>query len=108
MPPGPAALAISTGAALVPAALSYTVEGLSIRFQDEIPVPAECVNRAKIAIMTQQLADAYAEGIAARPEDWHMLQRFWPADLAQATADPAADGLADAAAPPDTQPKTAR
>jgi KDO2-lipid IV(A) lauroyltransferase len=108
MPPGPAALAISTGAALVPAALSYTVEGLSIRFQDEIPVPAEGVNRAKIAIMTQQLADAYAEGIAARPEDWHMLQRFWPADLAQATADPAADGPADAAAPPDTQPKTAR
>jgi KDO2-lipid IV(A) lauroyltransferase len=58
--------------------------------------------------MTQQLADAYAEGIAARPEDWHMLQRFWPADLPQATAASAGDGLADAAAPADAQPKTTR
>jgi phosphatidylinositol dimannoside acyltransferase len=107
VPPGPAALAISTGAALVPAALSYTVEGLSIRFQDEISVPTEGVNRAKIAIMAQQLADAYAEGIAARPEDWHMLQRFWPADLPHPSAAPAADGLADAA-PAEKQPKTAR
>jgi phosphatidylinositol dimannoside acyltransferase len=108
MPPGPAALAISTGAVLLPAALSYTVEGLSIRFQDEISVPADGVNRAKIAIMTQQLADAYAEGIAARPEDWHMLQRFWPADLPRATVDPGGNRLADAAAPPETQRKTAR
>jgi KDO2-lipid IV(A) lauroyltransferase len=58
--------------------------------------------------MTQQLADAYAEGIAARPEDWHMLQRFWPADLPQATVDPGGNRLADAAAPPETQRKTAR
>ena len=32
--------------------------------------------------MTQQLADAFAEGIAAHPADWHMLQRLWVEDLA--------------------------
>jgi KDO2-lipid IV(A) lauroyltransferase len=31
--------------------------------------------------MTQALADAFATGIAGHPEDWHMLQRLWLADL---------------------------
>jgi KDO2-lipid IV(A) lauroyltransferase len=31
--------------------------------------------------MTQALADAFATGIADHPEDWHMLQRLWLADL---------------------------
>ena len=31
--------------------------------------------------MTQALADAFAAGIAQHPEDWHMLQRLWLADL---------------------------
>jgi KDO2-lipid IV(A) lauroyltransferase len=35
----------------------------------------------KTAAMTQALADAFAEGIAAHPQDWHMLQRLWLEDL---------------------------
>jgi KDO2-lipid IV(A) lauroyltransferase len=31
--------------------------------------------------MTQDLAYAFEEGIAAHPEDWHMLQRVWLEDL---------------------------
>jgi len=31
--------------------------------------------------MTQAVADAFAEEIAAHPSDWHMLQRIWLADL---------------------------
>jgi len=27
--------------------------------------------------MTQRCADAFATGIAAHPEDWHMLQRIF-------------------------------
>jgi KDO2-lipid IV(A) lauroyltransferase len=27
---------------------------------------------------TQAMADAFAGDIAARPQDWHMLQRIWP------------------------------
>ena len=36
--------------------------------------------------MTQALADAFATGIADHPEDWHMLQRLWLADLDPAKA----------------------
>lgn len=35
----------------------------------------------KTAVMTQAVADAFAAGIAAHPEDWHMLQRLWLDDL---------------------------
>ncbi len=87
IPSGPAALAVSTGAALMPASLWY--EGataqhrhgqLAIRFHEEIPVPVGGSNRERIVAMTRELAGVYERAIAAHPEDWHMLQRFWPAD----------------------------
>jgi KDO2-lipid IV(A) lauroyltransferase len=31
--------------------------------------------------MSQQLADRFAEAIAEHPEDWHMLQKVFAADL---------------------------
>jgi hypothetical protein len=31
--------------------------------------------------MTQEVADCLSAGIAAHPEDWHMLQRVFEADL---------------------------
>ena len=31
--------------------------------------------------MTQACADALADGIRAHPQDWHMLQRVFVADL---------------------------
>lgn len=52
--------------------------------------------------MTQRMADIWAAGIAEHPQDWHMLQRFWVADLpstpvAQAAADEkSADSTSDA------------
>jgi KDO2-lipid IV(A) lauroyltransferase len=30
--------------------------------------------------MTQEVSDFFAAMIAARPEDWHMMQPFFPAD----------------------------
>ena len=86
MPAGPASLALATGAALVPAYLWYSDEGgPSGRWcgwmREEIKPPAEGDKRAKIAAMTQALADRFAEGIAAHPQDWHMLQPLWLADV---------------------------
>jgi lauroyl/myristoyl acyltransferase len=78
MPAGPAALAVRTGAVLLPATLWYDGPRLHVRFHDPIERPA---GRQPIAAMTQALADAFAETIAAHPEDWHMLQRLWLADL---------------------------
>ena len=42
--------------------------------------------------MTQALADRFTEAIAEHPQDWHMLQRVFTADLdpARPAADPGA------------------
>ena len=48
------------------------------------PVSAPRVRRwlrDKVAVATQAVADAFAEDIALRPHDWHMLQRLWVDDL---------------------------
>jgi len=86
MPAGPASLALATGAALLPACLWYSDEGgpggsWCGWIRDEIKPPADGDKRAKIAAMTQALADRFAEGIAEHPQDWHMLQPFWLADV---------------------------
>lgn len=85
--PGPALLALQTGAPLHPITVAY-VPGLKpgahrieITFHDRIPVPATGTTREKVAVMTQGLADAFSAAIRARPEDWHMLQRVFDADV---------------------------
>ena len=78
---GPAALAVQTGAALLPAVLWFEDGGWGVRVFPEIPVPAEGSRRDKTTAMTQQMARAFEEVIAARPEDWHMLQRVFVADF---------------------------
>jgi KDO2-lipid IV(A) lauroyltransferase len=82
MPPGPAMLAQQTGALLLPVTLWYddspVMQG---RVHAPIEVPAEGDRRERTAAMTQALADVFAGGIAEHPEDWHMLQRLWLADL---------------------------
>ena len=42
--------------------------------------PSTRAAREQIAAMTQACADALAAGIAAHPQDWHMLQRVFVAD----------------------------
>ncbi len=44
-------------------------------------MPAAGSRREKVRRMTQQVANAFADGIAEHPQDWHMLQRVWIADL---------------------------
>ncbi|GII58182.1 lipid A biosynthesis lauroyl acyltransferase [Planotetraspora thailandica] len=81
MAPGPALLAVQTGAALLPAILWFEGDGWGIRIHEEIPVPAEGTRQEKVAAMTQSLAEAFEKGISEHPEDWHMLQRLWLEDL---------------------------
>jgi phosphatidylinositol dimannoside acyltransferase len=82
MPAGPAALAIQTGAALMPVTCWFVGEDEWATYvHDEIPVPADGDRRAKVAAMTQQLARVFEQGIREHPEDWHMLQRLFVADL---------------------------
>jgi KDO2-lipid IV(A) lauroyltransferase len=82
MPAGPALLAQQTGALLLPVTLWYddspVMQG---RVHPPVEVPESGSRGEKTSVMTQALADAFATGIADHPEDWHMLQRLWLADL---------------------------
>ena len=78
---GSASLALSTGAALIPVTLWFEEKGQTATFHPEVVPPAEGTRDQKVAAMTQAMAGAFAEGIAEHPADWHMLQRFWLADL---------------------------
>ncbi|MBB5804203.1 KDO2-lipid IV(A) lauroyltransferase [Saccharothrix ecbatanensis] len=77
MPAGPAHLAATTGAALIPAGLWFTEDGWVIRLHPPIRVQGT----AGVPAATQQLADVFAADIAAHPTDWHMMQQLWLADL---------------------------
>ena len=74
MPAGPARLALETGAALIPTTLAFTDDGWEITFHGHVA-------HTDVQTMTQELADAFETGIAAHPQDWHMLQRLWLDDL---------------------------
>ncbi|HEX5188951.1 MAG TPA: phosphatidylinositol mannoside acyltransferase [Streptosporangiaceae bacterium] len=78
---GPAALAVQTGAALMPATLWYEGDRWGIRVHEEIPVPEVGDRWQKAAAMTQEIARVFEEAISAHPADWHMLQRVFVADL---------------------------
>ncbi|MGW5423529.1 phosphatidylinositol mannoside acyltransferase [Streptomyces sp. NPDC003943] len=82
MPAGPAMLAQQTGALLLPVTLWYDdTDVMQGRVHAPIEVPESGTRAEKTSVMTQALADAFAGGIADHPEDWHMLQRLWLADL---------------------------
>jgi phosphatidylinositol dimannoside acyltransferase len=99
MTPGPAALAVQTGAALMPVTLWYEGEYWNAHIYPEIPVPAEGTRKEKVAMMTQQVARIFEKSIAERPEDWHMLQKVFVADLDPARLQRAAGDVQAAGAP---------
>ncbi len=78
MPAGPARLAIETGAALLPAHSWFEGEGWGQSMH-----PALDCTSGDVGAITQALADQMAKNIAAHPEDWHMLQPQWLADLSK-------------------------
>lgn len=73
MPAGPARLARRTGAALLPVGCWFTEGGWGFRVHPPVDV-------TDVTGTTQAVADAFAADITEHPEDWHMLQRLWPAD----------------------------
>jgi KDO2-lipid IV(A) lauroyltransferase len=76
MPAGPAVLALKTQAPLLYAMVSYTEAGIHIDFE-KVPMPTHGSESEKIAAIIQSSADLFAKGIAAHPQDWHMMQRIW-------------------------------
>ena len=80
MPAGPALLAIQTGADLITAFVKYEEVGIRIIFGEAIAVPATGSVQEKAAVMTQVIADRFAEQLVIHTVDWHMLQRIWRDD----------------------------
>ncbi|MDT4939216.1 MAG: phosphatidylinositol dimannoside acyltransferase [Pseudonocardiales bacterium] len=80
MPGGPALLAATTGADLLPVGLWFTDDGWGQRIHAPVQLPDGNL-RDKVVAGTQSVADAFAHDIAEHPTDWHMLQRLWLDDL---------------------------
>jgi lauroyl/myristoyl acyltransferase len=86
LPSGPALLAATTGAALLPVGLWFTPDG---GWGQQIMAPVERPPgrlRDQVHTGTQRLADAFAQLISEHPSDWHMLQKLWLADRPAPTA----------------------
>lgn len=91
--PGPAALAVSCGAPLIPTGIFYerltgsrrrdagSPWGIVIRFHPPVPVPTTGSKSERIAEMTQGWVTALSEDIREFPQDWHMLQKVFIDDL---------------------------
>jgi phosphatidylinositol dimannoside acyltransferase len=76
MPAGPARLAIETGAALIPIHSWFEGSGWGLRFHAPLDTSS-----GDVRVVTQALADQFAANIAEHPQDWHMVQPQWLADL---------------------------
>ncbi|WP_242662873.1 phosphatidylinositol mannoside acyltransferase [Mycobacterium mantenii] len=79
MPAGPAKLAIATGADLLPAHCWFDGPGWGV----SIHPPLDCTG-GDVKAITQAMADQFEKNIATYPQDWHMLQPQWLADLPEA------------------------
>ncbi len=90
---GPAALALSTGAPLCATVISYerlhgarrraagTQWGIVVEFSPILTPDPELPKAERIPVLTQRWVDELAAGIRRHPQDWHMLQRVFVADL---------------------------
>jgi phosphatidylinositol dimannoside acyltransferase len=91
-----AALAVHTDAVLMPVACWFEGEhDWGAHIYDEIPVPEGGDRKEKVQVMTQRLATVFEQAIREHPQDWHMLQRVFVADI-----EPAAEPGAEPAAGP--------
>jgi len=90
---GPAALAVATGAPLCATTITYerltgarrraagTAWGIVIEFGRLLTVPDDVPKADRVAVLTQAWVDDLGRGIARTPQDWHMLQKVFVADL---------------------------
>jgi KDO2-lipid IV(A) lauroyltransferase len=93
---GPAMLAEITGAELIPvtiryerldatrARLAHSGWGIVIEFGEPVKRPTSEDRHERVNQMLQACADWLATGIDRAPQDWHMLQKVFVADLDRA------------------------
>lgn len=80
LPPGPATLAIRTGAPLLPVGCLFTDDGYKVVINPAIEVPEHGTKTEKVAAMTQSLAEHFERTIREAPTQWHLVVPNWPSD----------------------------
>lgn len=80
LPPGPATLAIKTGAPLFPVATYFDGDGHRVVIKPPLAVPRAGSRGEQVRVMTQDLARELEKLILEAPEQWHMVQPNWPSD----------------------------
>jgi phosphatidylinositol dimannoside acyltransferase len=80
MPGGPASIALRTGAPLLPCAVYHDRRPGHWRAVVHPPLEPERSGdtRKDVLALTQRLADEFEGLIAAAPEQWHVLSRYFP------------------------------
>lgn len=76
MPLGPAALAVSTGAPIVAAAVHTTSDGWTCTLS-AVDVPRTGDRRTDVAALTVAIAVELERIISTEPADWHLFQPGW-------------------------------
>jgi KDO2-lipid IV(A) lauroyltransferase len=82
LPGGPALLALRSGMPLLPTAVYQHGPHHHAVVRPPLDTERRGRLRADVARVTQDLAHAFEELIAAQPEQWHLLQPNWPSDRA--------------------------
>lgn len=80
IPPGPATLAVKTGAPLFPVGTYFDGTGHRVVVKPAIPIPEAESRSEQVRLMSQALATELESLIMRAPDQWHLLQPNWPSD----------------------------
>lgn len=81
LPAGPAALALLSGAPLIPAVGWYESDRAVTQLYPPIGVPSGGTRAERVQAMTQEVASVLGHGLREHGVHWHMLQPVWQADV---------------------------
>ena len=80
LPPGPATLAVKTGAPLFPVATYFEGDGHRVVVRPRLEVPEAESRSDQVRLLTEELARELEKLILEAPRQWHMVQPNWPSD----------------------------
>lgn len=80
LPPGPATLAMRTGAPLFPVGCYFRDGGYRVVIGEAILIPDGGSRTDQVSAITQRLASELESIISKAPSQWHLVQPNWPSD----------------------------
>lgn len=83
LPSGPVALALRTGAPVIPVSLLFTGAGHRLAIGAPLTLSPDGSRKEQVAAGTQQVADSLEAIIRSAPDQWHLLQPNWPSDFGE-------------------------